>query len=290
MFEHRIHLTTILGPYESILDDVSGKMDFDGGRQSGGGSTESNQSKMSSLSFLINNAVKQVFAEKPDTAEEFASQVLAILLGNAAAAEEPAKKTKKVKSEEPKEKKARPPMSDEHKAKLLFAAKVARDPAVKKAKEDLKAGSITKEEFEAIKSEVGARMSPPSSVHASDDEAEPKPAPKPAAKAAVAEPKPDVIVIPAGPAVKAAAVAEKKAAKKADKKAKKEEKAPSEDYVAAEGDDQFDYEGDIYMVSKTGKVFETHEDDEGELIVGKQVGNMGFGKFAGMKESHRMKE
>ena len=163
---------------------------------------------MSILSILISNAIKQVFNEKPDTAEEFASRVMASLLGNGEVpAEAPAKKAKAKKaaasdSEEPKEKKARPPMSAEHKAKLLFAAKVARDPAVKKAKEDLKAGSITKEEFETIKAEVADKMSAVGSQAASEDEAEP----------AKEEPKPEVIVIPAGPAVKAAAVAEKKAA------------------------------------------------------------------------------
>jgi len=238
---------------------------------------------MSILSILISNAIKQVFNEKPATAEEFASRVMASLLGNGEApAEAPAKKAKAKKaaasdSEEPKEKKQRPPMSAEHKAKLLFAAKVSRDPAVKKAKEDLKAGSITKEEFETIKAEVADKMSAVGSQAPSEDEAEP----------AKEEPKPEVIVIPAGPAVKAAAVAEKKAEKKAKKEAKKEE-PKAEEYVAAKGDDQFDYDGDIYMVSKLGKVFETHEDDDGELVVGKQVGNMGFGKFAGMKESHRM--
>jgi len=243
---------------------------------------------MSILSILISNAIKQVFNEKPDTAEEFAARVMANLLGNGEVpAEAPAKKAKASKkaaasdSEEPKEKKARPPMSAEHKAKLLFAAKVARDPAVKKAKEDLKAGSITKEEFETIKAEVADKMSAVGSQAASEDEAEPaKEEPKPEAK-------PEVIVIPAGPAVKAAAVAEKKAEKKAKKGDKKAEEKV-ETYVAADGDDQFDFDGDIYMVSKLGKVFETHEDDDGELVVGKQLGNMGFGKFAGMKESHRM--
>ena len=244
---------------------------------------------MSILSILISNAIKQVFNEKPDTAEEFAARVMASLLGSGEApAEAPAKKAKAAKktaasdSEEPKEKKQRPPMSAEHKAKLLFAAKVSRDPAVKKAKEDLKAGSITKEEFETIKAEVADKMSAVGSQAASEDEEE-----KEAPKAVKEAPKEEVIVVQAGPAVKAAAVAEKKKEKAEKKTAKKEEKKV-EEYVAADGDDQFDFDGDIFMVSKLGKVFETHEDDDGELVVGKQVGNMGFGKFAGMKESHRM--